>query len=220
MLDGCTARSCPTCRAVLWKKDLEVLGTLTSAPKCLRPISRKLAEWFGDKNGYLRAEEEWEATPTAWKEAEHGDYLEYLDMQRALLAMREPNLDREMFLRRRIWWATNDHIRHHPDGSRVKQEPIAPESMRQTNMLRMIEIHERAGNAPAERAELLRNLGRFEDAIRLLTSGAPEIRTSSTAAWTLRWAKAGDADVRTYTNVPTVWSAFEDQKSGLQEPDA
>ena len=210
MLDGCTARSCPTCRAVLWKKDLEVLGTLTTAPRPVRPLSRKLAEWFGDKHGYLRAEDEWAAIPAAWKDAEHGARLEYSDMQRALMAMHALDRDSEMFLRRRIWWATNDHIRRHPDGSRVTEEPITAEADRQANMLRLIELHETARGAFAERAELLRHLGRFEDAISLLTSGASEIRDSSTAAWTLRWAKAGDADVKTFTDVPTVWSAVEE----------
>jgi hypothetical protein len=210
MLDGCTARSCPTCRAVLWKKDLEVLGTLRGAPRPIPPICRKLAEWFGDKHGYLRREDEWAAIPAAWKDAKHGDRLEYADMQRALVVTRAPDRDREMLLRRRIWWKTNDHIRRHPDGSRVIEEPIAPEPERQANMLRMIELHELAGSGLSERAELLRNLGRFDDAIRLLTSGAQEIRDSSTAAWTLRWAKAGDAEVKTFSNVPTVWSDVED----------
>jgi len=210
MLDQSTARACPKCRAVLWKKDLEVLGTLISAPRPIGNLTRKLAVWFGDKYGYLRAEDEWAAIPAAWKEAEHGDRLEYTDMQRALLFIREPDRDREMFLRRRIWWKTNDHIRRHPDGSPVTVEPVAPELERQANMLRMIELHELACSGYAERAELLRNLGLFEDAIRVLKSGASEIRSSSTAAWTLRWAKAGDADVRTFTNVPTVWSEVEE----------
>jgi hypothetical protein len=210
MLDGSTARACPTCRAVLWKKDLEVLGTLKSAPRPIRPFCRKLAEWFGDKHGYLRREDEWATMPAAWKEAEHGDRLEYTDLQRALVATRESDRDREIFLRRRIWWKTNDHIRRHPDGSRVTEAPIAPEPERQANMMRLIELHNIVGNAFAERAELLRNLGRFDDAIDLLRSGTPEIRSSSTAAWILRWAKAGDTDVRTFTNVPTVWSAVDE----------
>lgn len=213
MLDGNTARACPTCRAVLWKKDFEVLGRLTKAPRPIRPFCRKLAAWFGDKYGHRRAEDEWAAIPAAWKEAEHGDRLEYTDVQRALLAMREPDRDREMFMRRRVWWKTNDHIRRHPDGSPVTVEPVAPEPERQANMLRMIELHELAGSSLSERAELLRNLGRFADAIRLWRSGAPEIRSSSTAAWTLCWAKAGDSDVRTFNNVPTVWSDVSDSPS-------
>lgn len=220
MLDGCTATSCPACRTVLWKKDLHVLGRLTSAPRPIRPLSRKLAKWFGDKRGHIRAESEWAAIPSAWKEAEHGDRLEYTDMQRALLTMggRDRDRDREMFLRRRIWWATNDHIRRHPDGSPVTDVPVASELDRRANMLRMIELHEAGGSGLAERAELLRNLARFEDSIRLLTSGAPEIRDSSTAAWTLRWAKAGDADVKIFTNVTTVWSDVENQTTNTEIP--
>jgi hypothetical protein len=43
-------------------------------------------------------------------------------------------------------------------------------------MTRMIELHQAANNGVVERAELLRQLGRFDDAIRLLTSGAPETK--------------------------------------------
>jgi hypothetical protein len=207
--DGASARCCPSCRAVLWKDDLKVLGTLTASPNTIHPLSRKLAQWFGDKRGYLHAESEWAAIPAAWKDAEHGDRLEYTDLQRALVNMYKPDRDREMFLRRRIWWATNDHARRHPDGSRVAEEEVASEPERHANILQMIELHEIAGSGLAERAELLRHLGRFEEAIRLLTSGAPEIRDSSMAAWTLRWAKAGDADLKTFRNVSTVWSEVE-----------
>lgn len=81
----------------------------------------------------------------------------------------------------------------------------------------MIELHGIAGSGLAERAELLRNLGQFENAINLLRSGAPEIGSSPTAAWTLRWAKAGDADVKTFTNVPAVW---RDVENPTTNPDA
>lgn len=171
---------------------------LPSEPRPLGRLTRILASWNGDKDSHLRAEREWKELSPAWKVAELGRRIQYPDLQGALLALPALNTEREMFLCRRIWWATNDHIRLRSDGSRVTEVPVAPESERRANMLRMIEIHEAAGSGLAERAELLRHLGQFDDAIRLLTSGAPEIRASENAAWTLRWAKAGDDRVKTF----------------------
>lgn len=100
-----------------------------------------------------------------------------------------------MFIRRRIWWATNDHLRVRSDGTLGIDHPVTSEAERVANMERMVQIHEAAGNGLPERAELLRQLGRFDDAIHLLTSGVPEIRISANAAWILRWAKSGDSDL-------------------------
>jgi hypothetical protein len=74
--------------------------------------------------------------------------------------MTVPNPDREMFIRRRIWWATNDYRRMRSDGSLVIENPVASDAERVANMVRMIGIHEAAGSRIPERAELLRQLGR------------------------------------------------------------
>ena len=198
MLDSCSVTCCPSCSTVLWKADLEVVGVLPHEPRPFSRLTRMLARWNGDKHGHLRAEREWKELPPAWKLAERGRRIQYPDLQGALLAMPAPNPEREMFLRRRIWWATNDHIRLRSDGSRVAEVPVTAEADRRANILRMIEIHEAAGSGLAERAELLRHLCQFDDAIRLLTSGVPEIRASENAAWTLRWARAGDAEVKRF----------------------
>lgn len=199
MLDGCTLRCCPVCRALLWKDDLPVLGQLAMAPRPVGKWTRTWAQWFGDKHGHLRREDEWNAVPDAWKTAEHGARTEYADLQRALLAVSAPDLGRETFIRRRIWWQTNDHLRRRSDGELTGAEPVAPERERRTNMLRLLEIHEISGSDLPLQAELLRQLGRFGDAARLLTSDALEIRDSATAAWTMRWVKAGDSGVKTRT---------------------
>lgn len=198
ILDSCSVSCCPSCSAVLWKSDLEALGVLPDEPRPIGRLTRMLAGWNGDKHGHLRAEREWKELPDEWKVAERGKWVDYHVLQHALTNKVAANHGRELFLRRRMWWATNNHIRLHSDGSRVTEVPVAPEEDRRANMLRMIEIHEAAGSGLAERAELLRQLGRFDDAIRLLTSGAAEIRASTTAAWTLGWAKAGDAEVKRF----------------------
>lgn len=198
MLDSCSVRCCPSCNVVLWKAELDVVGILPPEPWPLGWFMRLLAKWDGDKAGHLRAEREWNELPPAWKLAEHGRRIQYPALQRTILAMAASNPEREIFLRRRIWWATNDHIRLRIDGSPVAEVSVADEADRRANMLRMIEIHEAAGSGLAERAELFRQMGQFDDAIRLLTSGAAEVRASENAAWTLRWAKAADPEVKRF----------------------
>ena len=164
------------------------------------PIGRftcLLAGWHDVKHGYLNAEREWQAQNPAWKTAMHGRQLTYDDLQRALEDATDTR--RELYLRRRIWRATNDHVRRTGDGKCATIQPIAPEADRRANMVRLIVLHEAAGTHIVERAELLRQLGRFDDEILLLKSGAPEIRRSENAAWILRWARTGDADVKAFT---------------------
>lgn len=204
MLTSCKTACCPTCRAVLWKDDLAVLGVLRPAPRPVCRLARQWARWFGDKRGYLRREAEWQAIPDEWKVAGHNQCMKYADMQHAVATQ---DAARELFLRRRIWWETNDHQRSRSDGERVATEPVAPEADRRANMLRMIALLEAASDGLDERAELLRNLGQFDAAIALLTSGAAEISSSSSAAWTLRWARASDAQVRVLGKIPAYGNA-------------
>lgn len=199
VLDSCSVTCCPSCSAMLWNKDLEAIGVLPRKPPRIGRITRTLSGWNGDKHGHLCAEREWADLPPEWKVAARGRSLGYPDLQRALRDMNTLTPDREMFIRRRIWWATNDHTRLRSDGTRAAAEPVASDADRKANMVRMIELHEAAEGNIAEHTELLRQLGQFDEAIRLLTSGAPEIRTSADAAWILRWAKAGDADLKAFT---------------------
>lgn len=176
---------------------MDALGILRHKPSPIGRFTRLLAGWNDDKHGYLNAEREWHAQNPAWKTAKHGRQLNYDDLQRALEDATDTR--RELYLRRRIWRATNDHMRQSGDGKCATTLPIAPEAERRANMARLIVLHEAAGTNIVERAELLRQLGRFDDAILLLKTGAPEIRRSENAAWILRWAKAGGADVKAFT---------------------
>lgn len=196
LLDSCAIRCCPSCSTVLWKEDLAAIGTLPRAPRPLGPLARMLAMWGGDKHGQLRAHREWDHLPPGWKNAENGRYLEFADLQSALSGVTSSSPDREMFLRRRFWWATNDHARQRSDGSPVAEQPLVGDAERTANMVRLIELLEASECGIAERAELLRQLGRFDEAMNLLRSDAPEIRSSANAAWTLRWAKARDAELK------------------------
>lgn len=198
LFDMCSITCCPACSAILWSDELNEVAELPREPRPISRIARKLAQWSGDKQGLLRAEREWAELPEEWKFAKGGRPLEYADFQRALASLTGTDPGREIFLRRRLWWAHNHHMRRGSDGTLVADAPIAPETERRTNMMRLIELYEAKADSIPARAELLRQLGQFDEAIRLLKSGAPEIRHSATAAWTLRWAKAGDPELKTF----------------------
>lgn len=176
---------------------MEALGKLCHEPAPLRRFTRMLAEWNGDREYYLKAERAWLGQPPAWATAKQGRQLSYEDLQRAL----EGATDRcrELYLRRRIWRVTNDHLRRSGNGPCGTNVPITSEAERRLNMTRLIALHLAADSNIVERAELMRQLGQFDAAILLLKSGAPEIRRSENAAWILRWAKAGDAEVKAFT---------------------
>ena len=188
---------CPSCSVVLWSTDMQALGELRHAPPPLGRFARMLAEWNDDKHGYLYAELEWQAQNPAWKTATQGRQLDYDDLLRALEDATDTK--RELYLRRRIWRATNDHMRQSGEGKCATRLPSATEAERRANMARLIVLHEAAGTNIVERAEMLRQLGRYDDAILLLKSGVPEIRRSENAAWILRWARTGEADIKAFT---------------------
>jgi hypothetical protein len=196
---GAPVGRCPACSKVVWVDDATAVMPAPCKPCPIGAVARLWYRVTGDSKGRLRDERDWIALPREIKEADRIDGLRSArDLLDALAALLPDAWDREIYVRRRLWWATNDHIRFFKDGSRVVEVPVAAEVDRRENMLRMIEMHEAAGSGLAERAELLRQLGQFDDAIRLLTSGTPEIKASDNAARMLRWAKAGDDRVKTF----------------------
>ena len=119
----------------------------------------------------LKAEEAWGAVPAEWKSAERARSLEHDDMQRAVDTTAH-SLAREIYLRRRIWWDSNDHERIRGDGTLVSNEPLTSEANRHQNMARLLALLEEADDAPMQRVDLLRMLGRFDEAISLLKKTA------------------------------------------------
>lgn len=196
IIDAASVRSCPTCHAVLWLDDLQALGVSPREPRPQCWLGRIVAGWTGDKHGYLRDERAWANVAKEWKAAAHASRPTYSSLQQAACASGIPS-DREIFLRRRIWWATNDHHRLRDDGQLVAEVAVASEEERRANIMRLIALHGVAGNAVAERAELWRNLGEFDRAVALLTSADAKIRTSRAGAYTLQLARKRIAEVMT-----------------------
>lgn len=189
---------CSACSGPFWIEGLEPLGELPYRPRPIGRVERVLARWRGDPKGLLMAEDVWLQVPDAWKAAERVDSVE-LDDFAALLAEAD-GLDRDklLWLRRRIWWSMNDRFRDVGD-SAVLDAPVAHGLDERANKQALLELLDadviEAGDM-VEKGELLRQLGRFDDAVAVLkavpANGYDEVRAVRIEAL----ARAGDRVVR------------------------
>ena len=177
---------CPNCPAVFWEEDVATLGEMPRKPY-VQPaegwLLRLLSRWGDDEHGHIRAQKDWDAAPDEWKPACEDCSLELSDLQVALKAVVDVNPARELFVRRRIWWACSDHYRIRIDRLRMSETLQLAASAATSNMMRMLVLHgESEGPMGVERGELLRQLGRFDDAISVLRCVDSDPYTNDTAA--------------------------------------
>lgn len=189
---------CPSCPAVFWQDDLSPIGELPKKPLPQEPMGwlmRKLIQWGGDEHGDIQTQRDWDAAPALWRAAEYDRTLEYGDLRQALNELRGPDSEREVYVRRRIWWLANDDRRIYENGKRASTQPLVLRSKAKENMLRLVELHEQAGSGIVDRAELLRQMGRFDEAVQLLASASPD-QIGARGEKIRRWALAKDADLK------------------------
>lgn len=185
---------CPSCAAILWLEDLREIGEVRFAP---RPVGKVTAAWLkltGDRHGRLRAIHQWEALPESIKSPNDADTLEPSDWLMALQATSDP--ERERFLRHWIWWVGNNHKRISA-GERAEEAmpAFSPEQVRE-NMQRLLQLYERDDKRQVDRGEILRQLGRFDEAVRVLKAVRPDGHSEVRAVRIQRLAQAGDSELR------------------------
>lgn len=182
------AGRCPTCHAVIWVDDA---GELMPAPREPRAIGALTRLWHlltGDRSGRLRDEKEWAALPDAIKDAEHlvglNTTQDYID---ALAQLGPLTPDREEYLRRKLWWASNDHLR------RESNAPTLDVDAARANMERLPALLPSTART-LERVELYRQLGRFREALDLIPAVPSDQWVK--AGLQRQWAEAGDSTMR------------------------
>jgi hypothetical protein len=197
LVDMCLVIGCPGCSTILWREECDSVGTLLRKPPEVGPLARLIARWNGDKHGHLTAEQTWRDVPVDWKAAERGRLLRDLSVDSKMKHARILSPTRELFLRRHIWWLSNDHERVLDDGTRSRQEPAMFNIAREENMMRLLELLEVTDDAPMHRVELLRMLGRFDESIALLKYTANSIgRLVGKKLDIEAWASAGDTSLK------------------------
>lgn len=134
---------CEKCDTILWLSDMEKIGTCE--------------EWDNKK------------CKPEWKNASKVEFLGVNDLVRFLeLDSVKNDKEKERIVRQEIWWAFNDRIRA---GNEIFIQETDEDLWRQ-NCLRLIELFDDMTdiNQVIMTAELYRNLGKFDECIKLMDS--------------------------------------------------
>lgn len=188
---------CPACRSVVWIDDAT---TVMRAPRKPRPIGATARLWHrvtGDRSDRLLEEREWTALPREIKEAKQIDGLQNAQDFIDALALVSPDAtDREVYLRRHLWWEANDYKRLRADGTPVALHPVVVPAEARANVLRLLELFEKDPEQQVERGELLRQLGRFEEAVAVLKAVKPNGYSEVKAVKIQRLAEIRNAELQ------------------------
>lgn len=190
---------CDACAALFWREDIEMVGIMPDPPARLGRWTRAWLRWRGDPDGRVQA---WDASMQvvqAWRPAYHIGSVNFDDVVYVLSRSRGVSVDRILWLRNRIWWGLNDRYRLRVDGMSYVNVPHWPASAERANMETILDILQ-DGEASAasliQQGEMLRLLGRFDQAIAVLrtvpTDGHAEFRAAKIAAL----ARSGDTGVQ------------------------
>ncbi|QJE00482.1 hypothetical protein HH212_11005 [Massilia forsythiae] len=120
---------------------------------------------------------------STWGTARHVDYAGFDDVVHVLSRSKGVSFNWVLWLRKRIWWDLNDRYRRRADGSPwpgLPNWPVAAERKNMEVMLHMLQDGEARPGCMIQQGELLRLLGRFDEAIAVLRAvpvdGHSEVR--------------------------------------------
>lgn len=190
---------CSACAALFWLEDIEPVGIM---PKTARPIGRFTRAWLrwrGDPRGLLQDEEEWFRAIASWGKAQYIGSVNFDDVVYVLARSRGLSRDRLLWLRNRIWWGLNDRYRTRFDGSLLPDVPTWPLAAERTNMEAILDMLRDAEVEPwnmIQQGELLRLLGRFDEAVAILKAVPADGHNEVRAVKIERLARNGDTQVR------------------------
>jgi hypothetical protein len=126
--------------------------------------------------------------PREIREAERFDILSGAQDFFDALAQTIPLLpDREKYLRRQLWWISNDHLRSEGE------KPAMDRDAARANMGRLLALLPDA-EWSLERIELYRQLGRFHEALDLVHASPPDQWAKT--RFQQQWAEVRDSTMR------------------------
>ena len=190
---------CSACAALFWLEDIEPVGIM---PDALRPIGRFTRAWLrwrGDPQGLLQSEEEWGRAMASWGQAGYIGSVKFDDVMYVLARSKGISRARLLWLRKRIWWDLNDRYRSRQDGSPIPDVPTWPRALERSNMEAILAMLREGDGHPTdmiEQGELLRELGRFDEAIAVLKAVPADGHSEVRAVKIERLARSGDSQVR------------------------
>lgn len=186
---------CPACSRVVWLGDAKELMEAPRAPDPLSNLGRRWRKLTGDRDGRLQAERDWDALPVEIKQAPSFGHLQGpRDMQQALDTARNLPPTRELYLRLRLWWASNDHLVRDPTKPAIARS--VPVEAARANSERLLDLLQDDPDSVMTRVELLRQLGRFDDALAVIPT--VPVKDRGRAEWQQQWCEARDAAVKVF----------------------
>lgn len=186
---------CPWCQSVFWLDDAEKIGILPRESPPINGFMRFILRLTGDKYRELERERQWQETPEEWKSAKHVDFPTIDDYWTALENKNALTSAREMLLRRQLWWKGNDHLRLYRDGKPCSSEPKLTDHQIRGNLEALYGLCAAVEKPDhIELAEMLRELGRFDEALAMLESS--EAGDNDKASLIAGFARQKDSVVR------------------------
>lgn len=171
---------CAGCNKTYWLEDAAELGVVPSFNDKPSVRGSWLGRIFGKKPGAIAGEK---VAAVDLHDLDFVDYHEHprpADLLLAVLREEWSDQERELYLRTRLWWIGN-----HSQRARRKVSPMAGEQANE-NMLRLLTLHQAApasDQGAMAIAELLRQLGRFDEAISTLNGHSSDsVRAAAIAA--------------------------------------
>lgn len=197
---------CEACAALFWLDDIEPVGVMPQTPRTIGRFARAWLRWRGDPGGQLQAEEEWSQAMKSWGRAPYIGSVSFDDVAYVLARSRGVRRDQQLWLRNRIWWGLNDRYRSRFDGTPIPDVPSWPIAVERSNMEVILDMLQDSEVEPwnmIQQGELLRLLGRFDEAVVKLRAVPADGHSEVRAAKIEKLAKCGDTAVRMMT--PPTW---------------
>lgn len=190
---------CDACAALFWLDDVEAVGIMPERPAPIGRLTRAWLRWFGDPQGRIQEHEDWAETMGSWGNAQSIGKVNFDDVVYVLARSKGVSSDRILWLRKRIWWGLNDRYRARVDGSPYPDVPVWPAAAERSNMeaiLDMLQGRETHPTSQIQQGELLRLLGRFDEAVATLGAVRQDGHSEVTALKIEKLARSGDMQVR------------------------
>lgn len=197
---------CKACAALFWLDDIEPVGILPRMPQPIGRLTRAWLRWRGDPEGLLKDEEEWSLAEVSWGTAQYIGRVNFEDVVYVLARSKGVSRGRHLWLRKRIWWGLNDRFRSRHDGSPLSDVPTWPAAAERANMEAILAMLRDGAVQPVamiEQGELLRLLGRFDEAVAILKAVPPDGHSEVRAVKIERLARSGDTQVQMLS--PSTW---------------
>lgn len=196
---------CKACASLFWLNDIEPVGIMPRMPRPIGRFTRAWLRWRGDPEGRLQDEEEWSQAMATWGRAQYIGSVNFDDVMYVLARSKGVSKDRLLWLRNRIWWGLNDRYRTRFDGSPLPDVPTWPLAAERTNMEAILDMlqGEMKPWHMIQRGELLRLLGRFDEAVAVLRAVPADGHSEVRAVKIERLARSGDTQVRELR--PSTW---------------